>query len=72
MFDLSQNGYQPAKGLMRLTWPQIEKIDVMVSSLCGVTEGRGTEAHLVLVVRNGKLRFATRSMVSEELVPNRP
>jgi hypothetical protein len=71
MRDLSTNGYQPARGLMRLTWPQIEKIDAMISSLCGLTEQTGREAHLILVVRNGHLRFATRTELSEEMVPNR-
>lgn len=68
---LSTNGYRPAQGLLRLTWPQIEKIDAMVSSLCGLTEQTGKEAHLILIVRNGKLRFATHTALSEELAPNR-
>lgn len=71
MRDISSNGYRPAKGLMRLTWPQVEKIDAMISSLCGLTEETNKEAHLILVIRNGKLRFATYTNLSEELTPAR-
>lgn len=68
--DLSSNGYRPAKGLLRLTWPQIEQIDAMVSSLCGLTEGGG-EARVTLIIKNGRLRFAERPVLSEELRPTR-
>jgi hypothetical protein len=71
MQDISSNGYRPVKGLMRLTWPQVEKIDAMISSLCGLTEETGKEAHLILVIRNGKVRFATYTNLSEELSPAR-
>jgi hypothetical protein len=72
MRDLSTNGYRPATGLARLTWPQIEIIDAMISSLCGLTEeSRNKEAFLVLVVRNGHLRFGTTTALTEELVPAR-
>jgi len=73
MRDLaSTNGYRPAKGLSRLTWPQIEVIDAMVSSLCGVTEeSRNKEAMLILVIRNGHLRFGTTTALTEEICPAR-
>jgi hypothetical protein len=72
MQDISSNGYhRPVKGLMRLTWPQVEKIDAMISSLCGLTEETHKEAHLILVIRNGKVRFATYTNLSEELLPTR-
>lgn len=74
MRDLSADGYRPAKGLSRLTWPQVEMIDAMVGSLCGLTETeevRDREMFLILVVRNGKLRFGTTTEISEELKPGR-
>lgn len=58
-----------AKGLTKLTWSQIEKIDLKVSSLCALTsQTENSEARLVLVIRRGKLRFA-EMRVSEELSP---
>jgi hypothetical protein len=73
MRDLSSsNGFRPAQGLSRLTWPQIEIIDAMVSSLCGLTESsRDHEAYLILAVRHGKLRFGSTTELTQEMVPNR-
>ncbi len=71
MQDISANGFRPAKGLMRLTWPQIEKIDAVVSSLCGWTEETGGEAKVTLIIKKGKLRFVERPVLSEELFPTR-
>jgi hypothetical protein len=72
--EFHANGYRPAKGLLRLTWPQVEQIDAMVSSLCALTEqnGEGDEARLVLVVKRGKLKYAERPVLSTELRPTRP
>jgi len=67
----STNDYQPpAKGLLRLTWPQIEMIDAKVSSLCGFTEENGGEARLVIVIKQGKVRFI-ETVSSEQLLPKR-
>ena len=69
--EKSGNNYQPARGLLRLTWPQIELIDAKVSSLCAFTEENGGEARLVIVIKKGKVRFV-ETVESEELRPNRP
>jgi hypothetical protein len=64
------NGYRPAKGLLRLTWPQIETIDAKISSLCAFTEESSGEAELVIKIKKGKVRFVEMRL-SEELSPAR-
>lgn len=71
MKALRSNGYRPAKGLLRLTWAQVQEIDALVSSLCALTEHDGSEAEMTLVVKAGKLRFARRPVLSQELKPAR-
>lgn len=72
MQDLGDDdNFRPARGLRRLTWPQVERIDALISSLCKLTYDGG-EARIVLVIRNGKLRFAERPVLSEELRPTPP
>jgi hypothetical protein len=61
--------FQPAKGLRVLTWPQIERIDEIISKLCQQTQN-GNQARLTIIVKNGKLRFAEKTL-SMELRPNR-
>ena len=71
MQDISKpEGYRPAKGLLRLTWPQVETIDAKLSSLCAYTEAGGSQAELKIIVRNGKIRFVEMT-ISEELSPVR-
>lgn len=70
MQDINANGYRPAKGLLRLTWPQVETIDAKLSSLCAYTEQTGSQAELKIVVKNGKIRFVEMT-ISEELNPTR-
>jgi hypothetical protein len=60
----------PAKGLTCLTWPQVEQIDAKLASLCSFTKN-GSEARLVVIVKNGKIRFIEET-TSEVLSPNRP
>jgi len=64
------NGYRPAKGLLRLTWPQIETIDAKLSSLCAYTQDSGGQAELKIIVKSGKIRFVEMT-TSEELSPAR-
>ncbi|MCB0190616.1 MAG: hypothetical protein KDJ65_01585 [Anaerolineae bacterium] len=47
----------PAKGLTRLWWSLIEDLDAKASSLCSLTEASKGEARLVIVIKNGKIRF---------------
>lgn len=61
--------YQAAQGLRVLTWPQIERIDEIISELCERTKD-GSLARLTLIVKNGKLRFAEKTH-SIELKPAR-
>lgn len=70
MQEIPTNGHRPAKGLLRLTWPQVEMIDAKISSLCGFTEEGGGEARLVVVIKKGKVRFV-EMVLSEELSPTR-
>ncbi len=67
---MQQGNYQPAKGLVRLTWPQVEAIDARVSQLCVLTEQSQGEARVVLVIRRGQVRFVEQT-TSEELTPGR-
>jgi hypothetical protein len=68
--QLDEPGHRPAKGLTALTWPQIERIDALVSRLCELTAG-GASATLTLHVRRGKLRLVERPVLVEELEPGR-
>lgn len=61
--------YQPAQGLRVLTWPQIERIDEIISELCEKTQD-GSQAQLTIIVKNGKPRFAEKT-ISIELKPTR-
>lgn len=61
--------YQPAQGLRVLTWPQIERIDEIISELCEQTQD-GNQARLTIIIKNGKLRFAEKTL-SMALRPNR-
>ncbi|MBN1991339.1 MAG: hypothetical protein JW953_01450 [Anaerolineae bacterium] len=68
---MNSTQFHPARGLLRLTWPQIELIDQLIDQLCQSTgeEGSGT---LVLEVKRGKLRFAEYPLrLRTELQPNR-
>jgi hypothetical protein len=40
----------PAKGLLRLTWPQVEEL----ASLWLYSQAEGAALHLLVVIRNGK------------------
>jgi hypothetical protein len=68
--EIPANGFKPAKGLLRLTWPQVELIDAKISSLCAFTEQTGGEARLVVVIKRGIPRFVEMTH-SEELSPTR-
>jgi hypothetical protein len=70
MRDLSDTQYRPAQGLQRLTWNQVRIIDMMVSSLCGFTEGsRDNEALLILKIKDGKLRHGFTTALGEVIQP---
>jgi len=70
--DLSTlSGYRPVKGLQVLTWPQVEKIDGVVSRLCQLTRGTDGDATITLKIRRGKVRFIEHPVLSEELAPGR-
>lgn len=64
------NGCPPARGLLRLTWPQIETIDAKISSLCALTETGEVQAELVITIKNGRLEFV-KMLTSERLKHNR-
>lgn len=70
MQGFPRNGSPPAKGLLRLTWPQIEVIDAKVSSLCALTETGEVQAELVVTIKNGRVEFV-KMLTSERLRPHR-
>ena len=67
----TMGGPPPAKGLQVLTWPQIEKIDGVISQLCRLTRSTDGDALVTLKIRRGKVRFIERPVLSEELAPGR-
>lgn len=66
----ADRGHRPAKGLLRLTWPQVEILDAKISSLCALTEQTHGEAKLVIVIKNGIPRFV-EMQTSEVWLPTR-
>ena len=48
MMTLPPNDFKPAKGLQLLTWPQVEKIDALVASLCAYAHQRRGRESLLL------------------------
>ncbi len=68
---LALGGPRPAKGLRVLTWPQVEKVDEVLSSLCLLTRSNDGDATVTIKVRKGKVRFIERPVLSEELSPAR-
>lgn len=71
MAEPGTNGrYPPAKGLLRLTWEQVQAIDAKVSSLCGFTEDGELEASLVITIKRGHVD-CIQMTTSEKLRPKR-
>lgn len=72
MDDLSAgNGFRPAKGLKKLTWPQVEKIDNVIDLMCALSRKSGAEIDITITIKNGQPRFVKHPLVSHELRPDR-
>lgn len=62
---------KPAKGLLRLTWPQVELIQAQYAKLWSfVANNLDSEARLVLVIKRGKTRFIELETSASELNQN--
>lgn len=56
-------------GLKRLTWPQVEEIDLFVDQLCSLTSQTGADGRLGLLIREGQMATIQPPVIIEELAP---
>lgn len=66
----SQDGYRPAIGLLRLTWPQVELVCEKLALLFSLTKQSEEKARLEILVKNGNVRFITTTLPWGELPTN--
>lgn len=72
MNDLSAgNSFRPAKGLKKLTWAQVEKIDEVIDLTSSLSRKTGSEIEIVITIKNGHPRIVKHPLVSYELRPDR-
>lgn len=65
------NDFRPAKGLKKLTWSQVEKIDEVIDLMSSLSRKMGSEIEIVITIKNGHPRFVKHPLVSYELRPGR-
>jgi hypothetical protein len=61
-------GYPPAKGLLKLTWTQVQMFDRIISQLCQMS-AEGAEIELVVVIRNGQPRRLRHPVIEGPFSP---
>lgn len=69
MKDLSDRRRPPARGLDRLTWAQVKKIDELADLMCRMSEIGSCEVELTLVIRNGHPRWIKHPLIIDKLEP---
>jgi len=64
-------GFQPAQGLKKLTWTQVEMLDRAIALLCSQSVAESSDFELTVVIRNGNPRHFKHPVIMQALRPDR-
>lgn len=61
--------YQPARGLKKLTWAQVEAIDKIIAELCRLTGDNNGDAEMTVEIKRGALRRIRQPVMTVDVKP---
>ena len=61
--------FRPAQGLRKLTWSQVEQLDLIIDQLCQVSVAESSVLELTVIIRNGHPRHFKHPLITKTLQP---